>query len=144
MKRIMRVLLCTILSLFLCTEKLHAVDTLRILRVNAKFLDDTVEVTRRIMEVDGGMSEMVSLEVITEGGGSSKVYILLQYDGQSTKEIVRSTTNTMQFDPTDVDRGKPVYLTVKDNAYQHWHIICLCKSEEEYDRCKRQIVDCLC
>lgn len=118
MKRIINILLCTILSLFLCTEKVQAADMLWIEEVNATFLDEHVEVTRRILEVDGGMSEMVKLEVKTRGGGSSKEYILLQYDGQSTKEIVRSTTNTMQFDPTDVDPGKPVYLTVKDNAYQ--------------------------
>lgn len=53
MKRIIHILLCAVLSMFLCIEKVHAADTLRNVRVNASFLNDTVEVTRKILEIDG-------------------------------------------------------------------------------------------
>ena len=49
MKKIIRILLCTVLSVLMCIEKVHAADTLRITQVYASFLDETVEVTRRIM-----------------------------------------------------------------------------------------------
>ena len=76
MQRIMNILLCALLSMSLCVDKVHAAETLRIVRVNAAFLDDEVEVTMRIMEVDGGTSELIHLDIETSGGSGTKPYIL--------------------------------------------------------------------
>lgn len=118
MKRIMNMILCTLLSLLMCAEKVHAADTLRITFVRASFLDETVEVTRKIMEIDGGTSEPVQLDVDTTGGSGQKTYVLVQYDGENQKEIGRSTSDKLSFDPTDVNTGLPLYVSVIDSGGQ--------------------------
>lgn len=118
MKKIIRILLCTVLSVLMCIEKVHAADTLRITQVYASFLDETVEVTRRIMEVDGGYAEPVKLDIRTTGGGDSKTYKLIQYDGKTPVTVASSSSNNLEFDPSNLKAGLPLYVSVKDSGGQ--------------------------
>ncbi len=118
MKKLINILLCTMMSMCLFTQKVRAVDTLRILRVNASFLDETIEVTRRIMEIDSDTSEPVVLHVETGGGSDRKTYVLIQYDGNTQNEIIRTASSEFSFDPSDVNAGLPLYVSVLDNAGQ--------------------------
>ncbi|MCR4949862.1 MAG: hypothetical protein K6A40_00915 [Solobacterium sp.] len=125
MKKLIQMLLAILLSLLLLpVQTVNAAGTLRIAGVTATFLGDTVDVMRKVMEIDGGTAEKVILSIETKGGDAIKTYTLIQYDGNNTIRIASSQNVPMlSFDPTDVKVGYPLYLDVKDNGGQQNTVI---------------------
>ena len=118
MKRLFRILFSVLVCLSLSVQYLHADDTLRITEVKANYLDKTTEVTRKVMEIDGGLAELINLSVETTGGGSTKTYQVLQYDSEGTKVYISSSKPELSIDPSDLDPGRPVYISVKSGSQQ--------------------------
>ncbi|MBR2802893.1 MAG: hypothetical protein IKE21_10010 [Erysipelotrichaceae bacterium] len=114
----MKKIITIVLLMGMLLQPVRADSTLRITDVYASFLDEKVEVTRQVMEIDGGTSEKVSLEISTSGGGSSKSYKLVQYDGNTVYTIASSTEASLSFDPVEVKTGLPLYLSVSSNGQQ--------------------------
>ena len=84
--------------------------------VNCTFLDETMDVSRNVMEIAGGMAEPMTMQVNVSFGPDRMVYKIRQLDGTKIKEIASSDKADFTFMADELTPGIPVYLTVLDDS----------------------------
>ncbi len=83
-------------------------------KVTATFLDESMDVTRQVMEIAGGMAEPMSFDVQFESGPSGVTYLVRQMNGSEIHEVASSKDTKFSFMADELKPEWPVYLTIVD------------------------------
>ncbi|MBQ4375648.1 MAG: hypothetical protein II783_07705 [Erysipelotrichales bacterium] len=116
MKKILQFLMCFAL-VFTVVQRTpaNAEETLtggRIKTVYAEFLEDKTEVTREVMEIDGGMAEPVKLTVDYTKDEPGTTYSLVQIKGKEWYKLYEGPNKVFSVDADKFKKDWPCYLKV--------------------------------
>ncbi|MBR3359225.1 MAG: hypothetical protein IKG46_15535 [Solobacterium sp.] len=124
MRKIISLLIAVFISVssaVVCRAENMASLEASLLTVYATYMDEKVEVSRQVMEIDGSLSTPVKVEVIMSGDVTGYKYSIIQYDGKKQTTIAQSTTTEFNFYPDDLKVNTPLYISVTapdgKNAY---------------------------
>ncbi len=83
-------------------------------KVSCTFLEETMDVTRNVMEIPGGMAEPMKMKVDFSFGPERMIYKIRQMNGAEIIEIAESDSSEFSFMADKLTPGLPTYLTVTD------------------------------
>ncbi|MBP5224338.1 MAG: hypothetical protein J6Z38_01995 [Lachnospiraceae bacterium] len=83
-------------------------------KVQCTFLGETMDVTRNVMEIPGGMAEPVRMQVEFSFGPEGMIYSVCQMNGTEITQIAESTSSDFTFMADELKAGIPVYMKVMD------------------------------
>lgn len=118
MNKLLKTLITIIMCLFLCTSQtVLAEESLgtSMASVSATFMGETVEVSREVMEIDGGTDEPIHIKVKMYGDTSGLKYSLCQYDGKDIKYAVNASSPEFDVYATDLKKNAPIYMVIRDS-----------------------------